>query len=730
MEISRETMKISISEVASYKEEACLETTKKTNLIYGLNGSGKTIISNFLKSINNDGCGTGDYSKCRLVDYDTEKILVYNQAYIDEAFYKPEIQKGIFTLSPENKDIEEKIEKHTDDLKKKQEEIESLKAPYEGNKKERGEIKKEANDNCWKIKGDYEESDLLDGFKNSKEKLFEKVLNTRKQKDKPEKDAKAIVDEYLLFSDYNASTDDIQPFDEIDADFQSIETAKLLEEKITGAADNAFSKIIEQLGNHAWVGKGLEEYIEEGEKCPFCQQEISDAIIQTIRSYFDETFRVKKQAIEQLHQKYKERIESIPTKEVIEKYKNTLLFKDIDFVDRLTKKNQNLKEKLGENLRKLADKISTPNQSVTLDTTLELITEINQHISEINTVINKHTKKLENVKEEREKLETAFWQAIRYDYDSVISWYQRKDEDLKTSMETRKNESKELKTEKDAITEKIKKLQSEALNIDGSIENINRHLKNLGLTGFSIGKHKDTTKYEIIRPSNQGNDKVFHSLSEGEKNIITFLYFIETCKGKEDTSETNAKKIIVIDDPVSSLSHIFVYNIAQFIKEIIPDAKRCFILTHSLYFFYELKKVLGGKLFRVQKKGGASCISEINDDEIRTDYEEYWSIVKDSSENKALVANCMRNIIEYFFSFIKSYKLNEVFEETAFKDNNKYASFKRWINRESHSDYKNLYDYNELDLALFKDAFKEIFVKSGHKEHYEIMMGKRESINV
>ena len=41
--------KITISGVASYKNEATLETDKNINLIYGINGSGKSTFSEYLR---------------------------------------------------------------------------------------------------------------------------------------------------------------------------------------------------------------------------------------------------------------------------------------------------------------------------------------------------------------------------------------------------------------------------------------------------------------------------------------------------------------------------------------------------------------------------------------------------------------------------------------------------------------------------------------------------------
>ena len=70
-------------------------------------------------------------------------------------------------------------------------------------------------------------------------------------------------------------------------------------------------------------------------------------------------------------------------------------------------------------------------------------------------------------------------------------------------------------------------------------------------------------------------------MSEGEKTIISFLYFLELCKGKESKDEAIAEKIVVIDDPISSLSHIYIFNIAHLIRKTFftDEYKQIFILT-------------------------------------------------------------------------------------------------------------------------------------------------------
>ena len=107
--------------------------------------------------------------------------------------------------------------------------------------------------------------------------------------------------------------------------------------------------------------------------------------------------------------------------------------------------------------------------------------------------------------------------------------------------------------------------------------------------------------------------------------------------------------------------------------------------------------------------------------EIQNDYHAYWSIVKDDNAPPPLIANSMRNIMEYFFSFIEKTNLNNLFQKPSLQDN-KYHAFARYIDRESHSDGQNIFDFKEYDYSTFKEAFRLVFIESGYPEHYDKMM--------
>jgi wobble nucleotide-excising tRNase len=127
------------------------------------------------------------------------------------------------------------------------------------------------------------------------------------------------------------------------------------------------------------------------------------------------------------------------------------------------------------------------------------------------------------------------------------------------------------------------------------------------------------------------------------------------------------------------------------------------------------------KLFRISKNSSGSEIIEMKYEEIQNDYHSYWSVVKDSRQPPALIANCMRNIIEYFFNFVEKQNLNNTFQGSQMQEV-RFEAFNRYINRESHSLGQNIFDIKEFNYQDFKDAFAKLFEVTGYEEHYKKMM--------
>jgi len=185
--------KISIKNIASYGETpAVLETDKKINLVYGLNGTGKTTLSNYLQDLSN-AC----FSCCSISGLNNEKILVYNQKFVSDNFYQ-DTQRGIFSLKSENKTAKEKIDIATQEINKLKNQIKNdeLKtgSQFDLEKKQEdiNSLQTSSEEKTWKIKNDYYGGDrilefCLDGRIGSKKSLFDYISKFKKLDNKQRK---------------------------------------------------------------------------------------------------------------------------------------------------------------------------------------------------------------------------------------------------------------------------------------------------------------------------------------------------------------------------------------------------------------------------------------------------------------------------------------------------------------------------------------------------------------
>ena len=717
--------KISMNNVASYKSLAILETDKKVNLIYGLNGTGKTTLSNYLYDKDND-----DYLECSIDGLSSEDILVYNQRFIQDYFYQPDNLKGIFTLSKENKEAEEKIKAAQKEIDR----LEAEKGDKTSKKNEQETLlsgkKQDSENKTWKIKTAFAGGDrvleyCLEGLKGNKSTLFKYLASIKKPDEKPTKTSDELKKEVEAIKGDEAQKYNLLP--KVNFTAHEVENNKILQKNIVGNENSTVSTLINQLQNSDWVKDGLQylpkEIEEDVESCPFCQKKtITKSLLKDIKGFFDESYENDVNELKNFLSTYENAILVLPKKEKFELN---------PYIDERKNEFENLYlvvyNLFKENIAKLKTKIKSPSQPIMLADSTKAIKAFNDFIEEINLSIIKHNEKIDNKDRTLAEIKDQFWELMRWEYDQTISAYLKDKADIEKKISELKiaeqEAEKSISTQKDIIAEQ----QKRTVNIEQSITFINNGLVELGLDGFSVVKHSDNL-YKIKRTGQ--DDDIFQTLSEGEKMIISFLYFIEMCRGKKNADDTGGKKIVVIDDPISSLSHIFIFNIGQLIKKEFLNSnsyEQVFVLTHSLYFFYELtdtnhsRRKENQKLFRITKNSDGSHISDMKYEEIQNDYQSYWQIIKDEKQPPALIANCMRNVIEYFFNFIEKKDLNKVFQKPELQDN-KFQAFCRYVNRESHSLGQNIFDYKEFDYNIFKEALSLVFEQSGYKEHYEEMV--------
>ncbi|RGJ89556.1 AAA family ATPase [Phocaeicola vulgatus] len=727
--------KISILGPACYKQTATLETEKNINLIYGLNGSGKSTLSEYLRNLNNP-----IYSNCAIepiLNTDTEEILVYNENYVQDVFYSSETQRGIFSLSKENSDARKKIDSATIELKdlsskadKQNELLSKLSEEWET-------IKDSFYNRFWQIKKQYSGGDrvleyCLEGLKGSKEALANYLINLPNPTGPIEYTIEELRDEIQRLNEFKGTQ--LPQFSYIEFNASEIETASIFREVITGNKNSRVANLIDKLQNSDWVKTGMN--FDTNGICPFCQRPYTEDILTLLKEYFNEDYE---RALADIRNKgilYSSAIENLPS----------ITFSQIAILSHLAmpfkQAINSYIDTLRSNLNKIREKYKSPSLIIELEDSSIQLKVVNDILSQANAIIENFNKQISKISQELLLIKTKFWNFFRNKYAQSItdftnqqSHYAKKNQEIETA-------EKVFRDRMLIVRSRIEEEQKKIINIDDAIDHINSMLIDMGIIDFKIVKcDNEDGLYRIVRDN--ATKSIFRTLSEGERTIISVLYFIETCQGLLDKTSSHKKRIVIIDDPVSSLSNMYVFNIGRLIRSVFypelvkdkeseqfivsPKFEQVFILTHSLYFFYEMtemseeKRHASQSLFRVSKNEQGSKIETMRYEHIQSDYHAYWMTIRDPDANPALIANCMRNIIEYFFNFVEKRDLNNVFNLEIFKQP-KYQAFQRYINRESHSLGQNIYDFKEFDYAIFMDALKKVFTTMGYEKHYNKMM--------
>ncbi len=281
------------------------------------------------------------------------------------------------------------------------------------------------------------------------------------------------------------------------------------------------------------------------------------------------------------------------------------------------------------------------------------------------------------------------------------------------------------------------------VSIKPIVDEINAFLKGYGFTNFSLAYTEDEKSYRIQREDGQ---LVGETLSEGEVTFITFLYYYHLTKGSLEENDISKNKVLVIDDPISSLDSNILFIVSVLVKDLMKETmeektniKQVIILTHNTYFYkeitskYDLKYCKGKYSFWIiRKDNNVSKIEKFEENPVKNSYELLWQEVKQAKENNvSLVSlqNVMRRIIEYYFRILGDFKhndnLSECFENI--EEERVCNSFILWFNDGSHGISDDLFvQSQDTGIETYLKVFEKIFEITGHEAHYKMMMRIKE----
>lgn len=734
---------ISIKNVATFNSsDHKLDNLDSFNFIFGSNGSGKTTISRVLAN--------PDLYKDSVIVWKNNVRLscaVYNVDFVRENFSVESEMPGIFTLGKEEKDTKGKIKdlkSKIEDLDKKIEDKQKLlygEGDISGKKEELNKLKKEIIDIVWLQKQKYENTPIrpaLEGVLNSKEKFFDKIFEFYEKHDnklityqKLEEQARSV---------FGKNITKIEKINNIDfAALNKLETSDILSKKIIGKEDVDIGGLIKKLDNSDWVKKGV-DYLDKSDNiCPFCQRPLIKDFRLKLEEYFDETYSFDIEAVKELKRKYSDLSKHI-TEEL-----NSIIKRELDMLDNsvLLPQIELLNKIFEENIRKIEQKAITPSAIISIDATNEIIQNIQHTLNLANEKIQNHNNMVECIGDERIRVKNDVWCFLVNEVKVDIERYNRNKDQLNSEIGKLEREINSFKVSKKESEDIIKELQAHLTSVIPTKNLINGWLDEFGFKNFRLETGQDEHSYSIVRSN---GSPVKDTLSEGERNFITFLYFYASLRGNKDYTGDIFPKVVVIDDPVSSLDSDVLFIVSTLVRRLIwsisnedknTNIKQLFVLTHNLYFYKEVtfdRNLPAGskskiKFWVVRKHKDFSNIINYEKNPIKSTYQLLWDEVKAAEENPSLaeqssLGNTMRRILEYYFNFYGNIALNEIPLKFDSDERVIAKSLLSWINDSSHSNFDDLSYTPPMSDAVerYLSIFKKIFKGSGHLPHYKTMM--------
>ena len=661
-------MKIDLSNVTLFDRDI-LDINKPVNFIFGKNGTGKSTLSRLIKEQNPD-----------------KDVRIFHG--VESVATDGELNSVI--LGQENILAQKNIEK----LNK---EIENLQSEKQVKEEEKKDLQEQINN---KVNDKNKIERLINNFLAVK---ASEIKNNSLHVATPNYNI-LLIKEELKYA-FKLSEDEKQKCKEnikidkkiakdipiVNIDFKSLldETNKLLNSAIEEEKDiirlSSNPKI-----NYAKTGFELHE---KGDICSFCGNNIADETFDELEKFFSAS-KIKdfENSINDLIKKIDSSIEIINNivfdrNQFYNHYQTEIedLKKQIDI---LIEEQYSFQNELKSNLEAKLTQLFAKSKTIEL--------KIPDDISEILKNYSKLVKK--NNCEDFNSIKNFSKDLLRFDLIAMaLSEFEHKNNEAYTekskSILTIDGEIADLEIKKKA--KEIEELTIETNIVDKKAEiqneidktksehilakNINKKLEmyvNFELEHVEVKEDSRNGYYRIKnKEASETEYRDITTLSDGEKNIIGFLYFIEKLG---EVQKKLSDKIIVFDDPMDSNDDLMQYIIITEIQDLMKpiDKKRVsdilVIMTHNSHFYINVKynrlykdgldrndaKKIGDNFIRLQKEVGVTRIKilESEGQDFSTNYELLWKELRFLFDNDKpnLMLNSIRRIIETYTKFNKS----------------------------------------------------------------------------
>jgi len=725
--------KLTLGGIATFSLQTVM-SPKQINFCYGSNGSGKTTIAKAIAAPSQDGVHIA------WADQSPLQTLVYDRDFVSANFAETSSLGGIFTLGEDSKEAQEFIAEQQKEVARYAREIEITIKTKEIFEQEQCTRDIQLSEECWNVLSKFKKefAGVFKGSIGSKVAFRDNCLKAYEHF-KGRFVRSEIEELKRLYSiAYGASQQQYRLYELINGErIQTQESCNLLAEVITGSTDTPMGQLIAFLQNSDWVKQGLTYLGLIDSKCPFCQQALSETLQENLAKFFDEAYEQSCTALKLFHEQY-----SSFARDLLHQL-NAILevpypIPGLEYA--LFRSETVAIEALFEtNIRLINEKIAAPSTKIVLHTLKDIASRINAILTEFNEKIRSNNSIVANQAAKQKECKSLIWQLLLSELDARIVNYLNDTAKCSKGIEGLSQKFQTLEANKKEALRLISEKESTITSVKPTAEKINDILLKIGFEGFRIEENPlQKGTYRIVRADGKN---VGRTLSEGEYNFITFLYFYHLVYGSQANTGISRDKVVVIDDPISSLDSNVLFVVSTLTKDIIDDClsyrngiQQVFVLTHNIYFHKEIT-YRGGRrdswpkevaFWVIKKRDNISLIIPHEKNPIQTSYELLWSELRESEcSNRITIFNTMRRALEYYFNMIGGMDYEKECL-VKFEGNEKVLcrALMSCINDGSHcisDDF--VVQLDDEFIAGCLRIFPMIWEKLGHAGHYNMMMG-------
>ncbi len=730
------------------------------NFFYGKNGAGKSTVARAIKANSEVEWQSGKSAS----DYD---VLVYDTDFVDANFASYDNLAGVFTVCEANIEVQKKLDELAELKKQKGEEYKKTKESADKKQAEKDIALLEYQEECWK------QTEKLRA-------VFDAVITGKKKKALFAEEILAITPVEHDFSELELTVNTIFHGDDKKYNlymkagkvtYASLPGYDLMGKSIASSSETPFASFIKALNATDWVRQGHAHYTGQTDgKCPYCQQKLPDDFDKDIAACFDAQYQSDITEITKFQSVYKSEMESI-----MRTLQGNLaeVMPGLDIESYQTKLKM-LQDAITINNQRIAAKVKEPTTIASLEDIDTLLLDIGTIIDKLNVQINARNNIVSDIKNQKIKCKKEVWEYLAFILKDVVKTYRDTITNIETAISTLNTQTKALIVEGNRINSEIADLNKQVVNTEAAIDGINRIIRTSGFQGFSLkAKEGVQNTYEVIRP----DGSVAEKLPEGERNFIAFLYFYHLVKGSYSSDEVK-DKIVVIDDPVSSMDSGALFIVSALVREMIEVCynntdyrsqkvdgdyiKQIFVLTHNVYFhkeithhqvnryrsvsFYLIRKTdnVSGIIHCVRKSKAVPTEFE-NYNPIQNSYAALWDEYKELKTVNTLT-NVIRRILEYYFIQLCGYDGNDLLkivlednkEKFIDREEGKKPNYDRYHLASALLSYINdspalisdglNFVEDGTDVEQYRAVFKLIFEAMQQEQHYKMMMNIEDEV--